>query len=45
MTPELWTVLAVGVLIGYVLGRARAEFGRARYDGRKAMRGRKDWRR
>ncbi|WP_018331612.1 hypothetical protein [Actinomycetospora chiangmaiensis] len=42
---ESWMLFVlVGIVIGYFLGRWRAETGRARRDGRNAWNGRKNYR-
>ncbi|MGH3492603.1 MAG: hypothetical protein ACRDRL_26705 [Sciscionella sp.] len=45
MTSALWLAAGGGGVIGYLLGRARAELGRARSDGAKAMKSRSAYRR
>lgn len=44
MESEL-VILGVGSLIGFFAGVNWAEWSRARFDGKKAMKGRKDHRR
>jgi len=44
MTAELWILLG-GAVLGYFVGRNRAETGRARHEARKQLAGRKGYRR
>jgi len=44
-SEALLLVLAIGTVIGFLAGRNWAEFARARHDGRKSMRSRRDYRR
>jgi hypothetical protein len=43
MTAELWVFLLLGGWIGYVIGRMRAENGRARFDMQRTWDGRTNY--
>lgn len=45
MTPtDIWTLLSVGAVFGWFIGRWRAENKRARHDMNKTWNNRKDYR-